>query len=83
MQIFHQGRNKAPPELPNWRIVAPGGHNHKVTPPPLPSLILLNATMEVSAGVSVKLVPLDLLESEVLWGRGVSRKISLLPLPVL
>ena len=38
--------------------------------------------MEVSSGVVFHPVPVDLLELELVRGRGVDRQISLLPLPV-
>ena len=52
-------------------------------PPHLPSLIVRDASKEVSDGVGVHLVPIDLLELEFLRGQGVARKIYLLPVPVL
>ena len=39
--------------------------------------------MKVSAGVGLNLVPVDILELEVLQGRGEARHFSPLPLPVL
>ena len=50
-------------------------------PPPLPSLVVPNSAMKVSARVGANPVPIDLLESEVLWGWGVARQIASLPLP--
>ena len=82
-QLFHQGHHKASPDLPNWIIVAPGGHDRKVTPPPLTSLIVPYAAMKFSARVRVNPVSVDLFESEVLWGQGVARNIIPIPLPVL
>ena len=80
--VFHQSHNKVSPNLPTWHIVAPGGHDHEVTPPPRTSLIFTNASMKESARVGVKSVPIDLLESEVLRGRGVARQITPLSLLV-
>ena len=71
------------PYLPTWRVVALVGHDREVTPPSLPSLIVRDSSMEVSAGVGVQPVPIDLLESEVLRGQSVAQEISILPLPVL
>ena len=46
-------------------------------------LIVRDASVEVSAGVGVHPAPVEILKLEVLWGQGVARQISLLPLPVL
>ena len=82
-QIFDQCPLEETPYLPTWRVVAPGGDDHKVMPPPLPRLVVCYDSIEVSSGIGMRLVPVDLLDSEVLSGWGVSQQISLLPFPVL
>ena len=62
MHIFDHGPDEATLYLSTWRVVAPGGHDRKVMPPPLPCLIGCNTSMEVSAGVRVHPLPVDLLE---------------------
>ena len=81
--LFHQGHHKASLNLPDCCVVAPVGHERKVTPTPLLSLIVHNASMEVSTRVGVNPFPVYLLESAVFRGQGVTRNISPLPLPVL
>ena len=58
--IFHQGHHKASPDLPTWRVIELVGHDRKGTPPPLPSLVVCNVSLKVSARVGA-----NLLESEV------------------
>ena len=81
--FFDQGPNKETPYLPTWCVVALGGHDLKVAPPFLPRFVVRDPSVEVSAGVGVNPFPLELLESEFLWGRGVSWQISFLPLFIL
>ena len=83
MQLLHQGYQKVSPDLPSWRVVAPVGNDRKVTPPPLPIIIVPDASTKVSARVGVNPVPIDFLELEVLLGWGVARQISPPPLPIL
>ena len=47
-------------------------HDREVTPPPFPHLVVPVSAIEVSSRVGVNPVPVDLLESEVLRGRGVA-----------
>ena len=79
-QIFQQVHHKASPDLPAWRVVV---HDREITPPPLPSLINPDAIMKVSARVELNPFPIELIESEVLQGRGVAWNITPFPLPVL
>ena len=82
-QLFHQGHHEVFPNLPDWRVVALWGNDRKVTPPPLPKLNVPDDTMKVSARVGTNPFPVEPLESEVLWGQGVTWQITLPPLPVL
>ena len=81
-QLFHQSHHKVSPNLPTWLIVYPGEHDHKVISSPLTSLIFTSASMKESAMVGVNSVPVDLLESEVIWGRVVAHQIDPLSPPV-
>ena len=46
-------------------------------PPPMPGHFVLDSVMKVGASFGVKPFPVDLLESEVLRGPGVSWQITL------
>ena len=70
-QLFDQVPGKAAPYLPTRSVVTTGGNDREVTPPTLKRLVFCNAPVEVITGVGVYLFPIDILESEVLRGRGV------------
>ena len=72
--LFNQGPEKATPYISTWRVITTVGNDCEVTLSPLPHLVACDAPVEVIAGVGVHLVPIDLLESEVLRGRGVTQK---------
>ena len=83
MQLIAQGPDKLSSCLPTWRIIATGGHDREVMPPPLPHAVVRDAPVEAIASVGVHPVSVDLHDSEVFRGWGVTRQISLFPLPVL
>ena len=82
-QLGIQIPDKAAPKLPTWIFVAGGRHDREVTTPPLPHHVVRDAPVEVIIFVGVHPIPVDLLESEVLWGRGVAWQVSFLPLPIM
>ena len=81
--LVSQSPYKAAPYLTSWHIIEAGGHDREVMPPPLPHTIVRDAPVEVITSIGVYLVPVYLLDSEVLQGRGVTQQIYLLPFPVL
>ena len=82
LQLSHQSLHKASPDLPAWRVIAPRWHDHEVTPPPLPRLVVPDSAVEVCARVGVNPVSVDLPKTEFLRGRCVSWHVNPLPLLV-
>ena len=82
-QISHQCHHKASTGIPAWIDVAPLGHDRKVTPPPLPHLVVTDSTIKVGVRIGMNPVPVDLQEVEILQGWVVAWNITPLPLRVL
>ena len=61
-ELFDEVIDEATPYLPIRSVIAPGFHEREVPPPPLPYLVVPDASVEVNSGVGVHPVPIDLLE---------------------
>ena len=83
MQLRVKSLDKVLPNLSTQSVVAAVRHEREVMPPPLPYLVVRNAPVEVVSCIGLHPVPIDLLELNILRGQGVTRQVSLLPLPVL
>ena len=83
MKCFVQVHNKASHNLPSCCVITSGRHDHEITSPPLPYPAVHNFPVKAIFSVGVHPVPVGLLESDVLWGWGITWQISLLPLSVL
>ena len=81
-QLSPQRLNESSPDFPAWHVIAPRWHDRKVTPPRLPHLVVADAAVEVCARVGVDPVSVDLSETDVLRGRGVTRPVPLFPFPI-
>ena len=71
-QLSIKSPDKAAPNLPTWSVLVVGRHEHEVTPPPLPHHVVRDVPVVVIVCVGVHPVPVDLLDLEVLRGRGVA-----------